>query len=270
MSASGTLNIRTVGAGQPALIFVHGFGCSLDDWDAQLAGLSGRFRCVALDLPGHGGSARPETISIEAMADAVNVAKRNTGADAAVLIGHSMGTKVIREAYCRSREGVAGLVLIDGSMYPGEREVLLQRARERIAGTNFDAFVQGMFQDMFVESTDPAQRERIVTRALQMDPEFGRALFLATVGWDPLRGEETLRQIDVPLLLLQATFFGSDFKRQPLRPGISTPFMELLSRLVAKSEVKAITGAGHFPMIDVPDVVNRHIEEFCTRLPLPR
>ena len=53
-SAAGELNVRVTGAQDPTLIFVHGFACSLEDWDAQVNALSSQFRCVALDLPGHG------------------------------------------------------------------------------------------------------------------------------------------------------------------------------------------------------------------------
>src|SRR4051794_6803101 len=59
------VNYVVRGTGDPTLIFVHGFACSLDNWEEQLRGLSPSFRCVALDLPGHGGSATPDMISIE-------------------------------------------------------------------------------------------------------------------------------------------------------------------------------------------------------------
>src|SRR5262249_28322147 len=66
------INARVVGRQEPTLIFVHGFACALDDWDRQVEALSPRFRCVALDLPGHGGSPRTETASIAVMGGAVN------------------------------------------------------------------------------------------------------------------------------------------------------------------------------------------------------
>jgi len=69
------INFVVRGTGDPTLIFVHGFACSLDDWEEQFRALSPRFRCVALDLPGHGDSAKPEAISIENMGTAVNQVK---------------------------------------------------------------------------------------------------------------------------------------------------------------------------------------------------
>jgi len=109
-SAAGELNVRVTGAQDPTLIFVHGFACSLEDWDAQVNGLSTQFRCVALDLPGHGSSPAPEAATIAALGSAVNVAKKQAGGRTAVLIGHSMGCRVINEAFLQSPAGVAGLV----------------------------------------------------------------------------------------------------------------------------------------------------------------
>src|SRR6202040_2543107 len=63
-SGKGHVNFRVAGTQDPTLIFVHGFACALDDWDGQVTALSPSLRCVALDLPGHGASAKPETVSI--------------------------------------------------------------------------------------------------------------------------------------------------------------------------------------------------------------
>ena len=75
-NGSNPINFVVRGTDNPTIIFVHGFACSLDDWEEQFTDLSPRFRCVALDLPGHGDSAKPETISIEIMGTAVNRGER--------------------------------------------------------------------------------------------------------------------------------------------------------------------------------------------------
>src|SRR5262245_46664662 len=48
-AGAGGINFRVTGSGEPALLFVHGFACSLDDWDGQVKPLSSRMRCAALD-----------------------------------------------------------------------------------------------------------------------------------------------------------------------------------------------------------------------------
>ena len=114
--------MRIAGTGEPTLIFVHGYSCAMDDWDLQLDALSEDFRCVALNLPGHGGSALPGTASIEALAEAVNNVREQVGGGKIVLIGHSMGCQVVTEAYCQSPTDVAGLVFVDGGKFGGDLE----------------------------------------------------------------------------------------------------------------------------------------------------
>ncbi len=67
----------------PALIFLHGFPESHRTWRHQIAHLAPRFRCIAPDLRGYGGSSRPEGVEayatpalvgdILALADALDV-----------------------------------------------------------------------------------------------------------------------------------------------------------------------------------------------------
>lgn len=44
----------------PVLLFLHGFMGSVEDWSPSLRRLEDRYRCVAIDLPGHGDSVRCE------------------------------------------------------------------------------------------------------------------------------------------------------------------------------------------------------------------
>lgn len=53
----------------PTLVLLHGWGLNLRVWDRLAAALCGRFRIVALDLPGHGRSGwLPERSSLEEQA----------------------------------------------------------------------------------------------------------------------------------------------------------------------------------------------------------
>jgi pimeloyl-ACP methyl ester carboxylesterase len=136
------INARVVGRQEPALIFIHGFGCALDDWDRQVEALSPRFRCVAVDLPGHGGSPSTETASIAVMGGAVNSVKERIGARSTILVGHSMGCRVIIEACLQSRANLAGLVFVDGSILSGDPEAAINRAKDAIDCEGMDALTQ--------------------------------------------------------------------------------------------------------------------------------
>src|ERR1700722_2058852 len=104
------------GTGQPPSVFVHGFGCAHSDWDAQVAHLSPRHQTVAVDLRGHGES--PGTAaecSIERYGADVAEVTRALALPPALLIGHSMGCRVVVEAALQAPDHIAGVVLVDGS-----------------------------------------------------------------------------------------------------------------------------------------------------------
>ncbi|HEV2284607.1 MAG TPA: alpha/beta fold hydrolase, partial [Steroidobacteraceae bacterium] len=50
------LNAEVTGQGRRDLVLLHGWGMNLKVWDGLAAALGRRFRVIAIDLPGHGGS----------------------------------------------------------------------------------------------------------------------------------------------------------------------------------------------------------------------
>jgi pimeloyl-ACP methyl ester carboxylesterase len=265
-SGKGDVNFRVVGAQDPTLIFVHGFACALDDWDGQVKALSPSFRCVALDLPGHGASARPETVSIATMGSAVNQVKERIGARGVVLVGHSMGCRVIVEAFLQSRSDVVGLVFVDGSILGGDPETGINRAKASVSRAGVDALTQRLFTDMFLEGSDPKLRERLVARAQGVDASLREELFVDLVRWDLTKARDALKQVTVPALVLQSTYINADLKRVPMQAGMTTPWMDAIAGSVAKSEAKIVPGSGHFAMIEAAQTVNGEIQKFAARL----
>src|SRR5437868_5167848 len=74
------------------VLLVHGFGADLNTWMfTQPALVDGR-RVVALDLPGHGGSAKEVGPGdAQRLTDAVEAAAGGLGIERVHLVGHSMG-----------------------------------------------------------------------------------------------------------------------------------------------------------------------------------
>jgi len=260
--ASG-INFQTTGSKDPTLIFVHGFACALSDWDGQVKALSPNYRCVALDLPGHGNSAMPPEPTIEALAKAVNTVKDRVGSSKAILIGHSMGCRVILEAFQQSKAGIAGLVFVDGSILGGDPATGVAKVKDAIAKAGIDAFSQRLFNDMFLPGSDEAIKRRIVSRAGSLDPKFREELFVNTVRYDLTKTRDGLKQLTVPALVLQATYINSDLKRAPIQAGMTTPWMDAVAQLAPKSEARIIPNSGHFAMIDAVQPTNDGINKFA-------
>ena len=92
---------QSAGTGRP-VVFVHGNSCSSRAWLPVLTGAFGeRFRSLAFDLPGHGGSARaedPEDYCVPGYASVLADFLRETGAQDAVIVGWSLGGHIVLEA----------------------------------------------------------------------------------------------------------------------------------------------------------------------------
>ena len=84
------------GAGDPALIFVHGWSCDRSYWKGQLETFSKNFKVVAIDLAGHGESGLGrQAWTIEAFGADVEAVVEKLGLKRVILIGHSMRGDVI-------------------------------------------------------------------------------------------------------------------------------------------------------------------------------
>jgi pimeloyl-ACP methyl ester carboxylesterase len=96
------------GDGAP-LVLLHGLFDSSEGW-ADLAGRSAR-PCVAIDLPGFGGSDLPVEKRIDSYADDIAFALEEQGVRRATLVGHSLGGAVAAAVAERSPH-IASLVLL--------------------------------------------------------------------------------------------------------------------------------------------------------------
>ncbi len=100
------------GGGAPVLL-VHGFGGDLNTWMFTQPALAEARRTIALDLPGHGGSAKDVGAGDpESLADAVDGLAAALGIERVHLVGHSMGGAIVALVALRRPERAASLTLI--------------------------------------------------------------------------------------------------------------------------------------------------------------
>ena len=68
----GRFGYEAAGAADlPPLVFLHGIGGAARVWRGQLDAFGDRYRAIAWDMPGYGGSAPLQSVSIAALADAL-------------------------------------------------------------------------------------------------------------------------------------------------------------------------------------------------------
>lgn len=139
------------GDGSPPLVFVHGYACSHDDWQQQVDFFRTQQYVVTCDLRGHGASAcDPERCNIETFGADISALLSALDLHPAILIGHSMGCRVVLQAYLDAPQRVAGLILLDGSrLGAGDPQVAGQTTRQMIQSVGYTTMLRRLFNDMF-------------------------------------------------------------------------------------------------------------------------
>lgn len=254
------------GAGEPPLVFIHGFGCAREDWAEQVRHFCGGHTCLACDLPGF-GETPPMTseISMQAFARLVLEVMDAEGLGRAVLVGHSMGCRPIMEASILAPDRVAGLVLIDPGRGSTDYEPSRRQFESAIATHGFANHARGMFENMFFDSQYDALRDRLAVRAAGIDADAAVATYLAMLRWDAERSEAAFAEVSAPTLVLQSTTRAPGELRRPLVAGEMSPFQELMMQRIAQCETESYPGLGHFTMIEAAAGVNERIERFLDR-----
>lgn len=111
--------LDTGGDVQRPAVFLHGLGTSALLWRHVLPEVRGWRRCVALDLPFHGGTrAGPgQVFSLPALADLVVTCCDRLGLDEFDLVGNDTGGAIAQVVAARYRDRVATLTLTNCDVY---------------------------------------------------------------------------------------------------------------------------------------------------------
>lgn len=103
------------------VVFIHATGFHSRCWDQVIRHLPDTFRCVCVDVPGHGHSSAFSEVSwrtsAEAVAEGLDAIKPHVGR-VSVLVGHSMGGHIAISIAASSKGRFPSLLLIDPVVQP--------------------------------------------------------------------------------------------------------------------------------------------------------
>jgi pimeloyl-ACP methyl ester carboxylesterase len=229
-----------------AILLLHGWGNSMNSFDAVSKVLSAKYRVVRLDLPGFGGSEMPK--SAWHVADYTAFVKdflAKLSVEPHALIGHSLGGRIILKGLGERTLSAQKAVLI-ASAGVAERNTLRNWSYKTIAKAGKAATAVPPFTLLRtkLKNTLYATAKSDYAQAGRMAPTF---LNVVAENLAPLAP-----QIDIPVLLV----WGSNDATTPLSEG------ERLHSLIPHSKLQVVEGAGHFVHEEKPDEVARMIEEF--------
>lgn len=244
--------VGNAGAGAEAVLLVHGLGYYAHrDWRYVIPELSKRYRVIAVDLPGFGGSpALPQGYSFDALAVVLAKVLDRQGLDRVHVVGHSLGGALSLHFAHTYPQRTGRLVLVDAagmllkSVYvhhisqitapqvgiaPVDR--LLDIVDNRINGLKRQ--ITYRFESTFDFSAwlaaNPAVRSALLGRFTQTDAALG------LIEHDFTRA---IRETAAPTTVI----WGRNDDVSPVRVG------ELLAGRLPNARLHVIERAGHVPM----------------------
>lgn len=239
-----TIVYSACGAGEPALLFIHGGLADRTFWEAELKVFGGRHRVIALDLPGHGesGSNREKWGMSEFGADVKAVADTER-LKQVVLFGNSLGGPVAVEAALLMAGRVLGVVGVDTfqnldyQMTPKEMRQRAESFRADYAGS-----VKQMVKMLFHPDADPVIVAEAERRMRKTPPAAAHALFVSLAGYEPAAAA---RRLTVPLRAINGDLYPTDVA------GVG--------KIKAGFDVIVMKHMGHYPMLERPEEFNAHV-----------
>ena len=236
--------------GAPPIVFVHGALMGRSVWRPQIDALADRFRCISVDLPGH-GSQRDRGFELDDAVAGVVRAIDEAAGGRAVLVGLSLGGYVSMAVAGRHPERVRSLVVAGATREPtGANRVafLLYAAMLRLAP---EAAVRAVALAWFRRRYGP-----VLGAAITAGGHFakGGSLAVRRIAGRPFR--DRLLAYGGPILVINGT-------------------MDLVFRIGAGRFIAGVPGvtnrviprAGHLSNVDRPEVFTGLVEEFVATLP---
>ena len=238
------------------ILLVHGYGGDRNSWLFLQEPLAAKYRVYALDLPGHGTSAKDVgdgTLGV--LADAVTGVLDALGAGRAHLVGHSMGGAVALAVAARDPGRIASLTLI--------------------APTGFGAEINAGYLRGFADAQTRRELKPVAGQLFADESLVTRQLV------DDLLAYKRLDGVDESLHALLGTLLDGDAQRGDSAAALAafgdaipvTVVWGRADRIIPAAQAESVTGAarhlidgaGHMPQMERPAEVQAAIEETIAR-----
>jgi pimeloyl-ACP methyl ester carboxylesterase len=231
------------------IVFIPGSGGNAGLWRKLMEELSGEYRSVAIDLPGHGASPGEPLKSVAESGDFVRDFLIAVGLKNVVLAGHSFGGAVVQSMALRHSEYVKALLLIG----TGARLRVFPEALEMMRKMAFGEMPPKFHPWGFAEKASPeviaeGEREWAKTGSLARYYDF-----LSCDQFDIIGEVDKIR---LPALIA----CGEEDRLTPVK------YSQFLNQKIAGSKMEVIEGAGHLVMLENPRALSQAILRFLRGL----
>nr|MBA3543512.1 alpha/beta hydrolase [Chthoniobacterales bacterium] len=239
------------GAGQNALLFVHGWSSDETVWKKQAAELAKSIRVLTVDLPGHGQSDQPEiAYTMDYYARALDTVLQDAGVKAAILVGHSNGTPVIRQFYRRYPAEVRGLIIVDGALRPFGNAEEMEKFIAPLRAPNYAENAGRFIDRMTAPMKDPAERATTKTMMLRTPQRVAVSEMVGIL--DPALWKTDPIEVPVLIVLAKSPFWTDEYEK-------------FVRGFVPHLQYETLDDVSHFLMLDKPREFNELVLGFLKK-----
>jgi pimeloyl-ACP methyl ester carboxylesterase len=245
------LTCRNSGNG-PTLVLVHGYFGGARMWDSQFRSFNRRFRCIAPNLAGFGGSAHlhaPDTI--EGHASLVLNTLDQLGVESFQLLGHSMGGMVVQQMAAMAPDRITRLVLYGTGpvgLLPNRFESI-EMSRRRLATEGLAATAERIAATWFEQGERGDGYAMCVREGRKATMQAALASLSA---WEKWNGVAALSNFTMPTLVI----WGDGDRSY----GWSQP--ESLWRGIPGCRLAVVPGCAHNVHMEKPRIFNAIVKDF--------
>lgn len=244
------------GKSDEALVLIHGWTQNIDAWRDNVSEFAGRYRVIAIDLPGHGKSDKPDgakskeesgkggsdkLYSMDHFARAIDAVLRDAKVKRAVLVGHSMGTPVARQFYRKFPDKTLAIVIVDGSLRPFGDKAMLDQMIAGFRAPNYKEAVGQMMTAISGPNLSAEVKGRI-SASSNYTPQNVLVSAFEGMADQSIWGAD---KINVPVLAIMA--------KMPFYPA---NVEESFRGIAPSMDFQMWEGVGHFIMMEKPKEFN--------------
>lgn len=242
------------GAGKPVML-VHGFGEDSSVWDSQVTFLKDHFQLILPDLPGTGGSAMVEDMSMEGMADVLKAIADKETREPFTLIGHSMGGYITLAFAEKYADRLNGFGLFHSSAFADseEKKATRQKGIEFIRQHGAFEFLKTATPNLFSPKTKD-ERPELIDKQIDSLRNFSPGSLVSYYQAMMARPDRVtiLKETALPVLFI----IGEH--------DMAVPMADTLKQchLPEKSYIHILSGSGHMGMLEETDKSNHALYEY--------
>jgi 3-oxoadipate enol-lactonase len=245
------LAVEVDGQGPPVLM-VHGLGGTSNFYQVQADALAERFQVIRVDSAGAGRSPVADGISVASHADDLAAVLDELGIATAAVVGHSLGTLVVRTLAARHPGKVSALALLGAVRVPTDAVRKAQRDRAAVLREQGTAPVApGVVANALSETTrrDRPEVAAFVRELVMRQDAEGYARNCEALG---TAGDPGPIDPALPLLLIT----GADDKVGP--PDASRE----LADAHGTATLEILPGVGHWTALEAAETTTTHLLKF--------